>query len=147
MKLLEVKKALESVKEVKFQLPNGKMVPSHFHLTELGLLTRNFIDCGNTVREEKKVNFQLWEERDFEHRLAPTKLIGIIDSSMSILNLENLDVEVEYQEGTIGKYALDFENGVFILKNTLTACLAEDACGVPPKEEQSSCCAPESSCC
>tara|TARA_B110000914_G_C15452122_1_gene441478 strand:- start:744 stop:1211 length:468 start_codon:yes stop_codon:yes gene_type:complete len=155
MKLSAIKTALTQVASLKFQLPNGKMVPTHFHLTELGLLTRNFIDCGGTVREEKKINFQLWEEKDFDHRLMPKGVLGIIAIAEKIFNLENLEIEVEYQSETIGKYNLEFENGIFQLKSTLTACLALDNCGIPTKAESkvpklanaTNSCAPGSGCC
>ncbi len=155
MRLSEVKKALENLKEIKFQLPSGEMVPKHFHITEIGLITKNFIDCGNTLREEKKINFQLWEELDYDHRLAPAKLNKIIASSEEILKLEDYEIEVEYQTTTIGKYNLAFENGIFQLKNTLTACLAKDNCGIEPEKEKvvmselstDSCCSSKSNCC
>ncbi len=78
MKLSEVKNALLNMDDVNFILPNGNQVPPHFHVTEVGIITKNFIDCGGTVREEKMVNFQLWEANDFDHRLAPQKLLNII---------------------------------------------------------------------
>lgn len=53
MKLSEIKSTLENLSEVKFQLPNGEYVPQHFHITEVGIITRNFIDCGGTMRDEK----------------------------------------------------------------------------------------------
>lgn len=46
------------------------MAPAHFHITEMGLVTKNFIDCGNTIREEKLITFQVWYAGDLEHRLA-----------------------------------------------------------------------------
>ena len=155
MRLSEVKKILANLEEIKFQLPSGEMVPKHFHITEIGLITKNFIDCGNMQREEKKINFQLWEEQDYDHRLAPAKLNKIITSSEEILKLEDYEVEVEYQTTTIGKYNLEFENGNFQLKSTLTACLAKDNCGIEPEKEKvaladlskSSCCSTESNCC
>jgi hypothetical protein len=73
MKLSEVKEKLNSVSEVSFVLPNGTHVPAHFHVTEVGEITKHFIDCGGSVRIEKVVNFQLWEANDFDHRLAPQK--------------------------------------------------------------------------
>ena len=36
MKLSEIKTALSEVNEVTFTLPNGKQVPPHFHVTEVG---------------------------------------------------------------------------------------------------------------
>lgn len=134
MKLSDVKSALETVEEVRFSLPNGQLVPIHFHVTEIGAVTRHFIDCGGTERIEKKVNFQLWEADDFDHRLAPQKLINIIKLSEEKLGLGNLDVEVEYQSETIGKYTLGFDGVNFLLESTQTDCLAKDNCGVPSEK-------------
>ena len=75
MKLSQAKNILKSVEAVNFLLPDGTSVPEHFHVTEVGLITKNFIDCGGTVRKETVVNFQLWEANDFEHRLKPQKLL------------------------------------------------------------------------
>ena len=131
MKLSEVKKSLENVHEVRFVLPNGTFVPVHFHVTEVGVITKNFIDCGGTVREEKVVNFQLWEANDFDHRLAPQKLKDIIELSEKVLNLQDGEVEVEYQQATIGKFHLSFDGVNFLLESTQTNCLAQDKCGIP----------------
>ena len=131
MKLSEVKKSLENVQEVRFVLPNGTFVPVHFHVTEVGVITKNFIDCGGTVREEKVVNFQLWEANDFDHRLAPQKLKDIIELSEKVLNLQDGEVEVEYQQATIGKFHLSFDGVNFLLEVTQTNCLAQDKCGIP----------------
>jgi hypothetical protein len=72
------------------------------------------------------------------------------------LGLENHEIEVEYQGDTIGKYGLEFKNGVFILISTQTDCLAKDKCGIPQEkprlrlstlQAQESSCAPGSGCC
>jgi hypothetical protein len=131
MKLSEVKNQLITLESVTFQLPNGTLVPEHFHVTEVGLVTKNFIDCGGTVRNEKVVNFQLWDANDFEHRLKPQKLLNIIELSEKVLGIEDFEIEVEYQAQTIGKYDLDFNGNDFILLNKQTACLAQDQCGIP----------------
>lgn len=136
MKLSDVKEKLKTVESIIFKLPNGKTVPKHFHVTEVGLITKNFIDCGGVVREEKKINFQLWEEQDYDHRLAPQKLYKIIELSEKTLNLENLEIEVEYQNDTIGKYNLAYDNGNFLLLNKQTDCLAKDNCGVEEKPKE-----------
>ena len=132
MKLTEVKKSLQSLKELHFQLPNGSMVPRHFHVTEVGAITKDFIDCGGKVRHEKVVNFQLWEANDFDHRLAPQKLISIIALAERTLGLGDWEVEVEYQSETIGKFGLEFNGQNFVLASKMTNCLASDACGIPP---------------
>jgi hypothetical protein len=48
MKLSEIKK-LDTLENVTFQLPDGTTVPEHFHVTEVGLITKNFIDCGGKL--------------------------------------------------------------------------------------------------
>ena len=60
MTLSEVKLVLKQLDTIGFQLPNGQLVPKHFHVTEVGTITKAFIDCGGTVRKEEVVNFQLW---------------------------------------------------------------------------------------
>jgi hypothetical protein len=134
MKLSEVKAALTQLTEVNFELPNGKLVPEHFHVTEVGEVTKHFIDCGGTVRHEKAVNFQLWEANDFDHRLKPQKLNNIIALSEKTLGLGDSEVEVEYQAETIGKYALEFNGKNFLLVSKQTNCLASDKCGIPPEK-------------
>ncbi|MET3536397.1 DUF6428 family protein [Chryseobacterium limigenitum] len=157
MTLEQIKNILPSLENVEFQLENGKFVPEHFHVTEIGMVTKNFIDCGGTMRKEERVNFQLWNADDFEHRLKPGKLLHIINLSEEKLGIGNFEIEVEYQDTTIGKYDLDFNGKNFILKNKVTACLAQEACGIPQekqkinlselKNNQDSCCTPNSGCC
>ncbi|GEL09313.1 hypothetical protein SAMN05192550_1691 [Flavobacterium glycines] len=156
MKLSEIKNILSTLENVAFVLENGNPVPEHFHVTEIGLITKNFIDCGGTIRNEKTINFQLWNANDFEHRLKPKKLLDIISLSEKTLGIEDYEIEVEYQTETIGKYDLDFNGENFLLLNKKTACLASDQCGVPnakPKiklseiKNQTNCCTPGGSCC
>jgi hypothetical protein len=66
-----------------------------------------------------------------------------------VLGDEDHEIEVEYQQSTIGKFGLTFDGRNFILTNKQTDCLAKDACGIPPKEqkEESACCSPKSGCC
>jgi len=154
MTLEQIKNILPTLTNVKFQLENGTFVPEHFHVTEVGQITKNFIDCGGVVRTEKVVNFQLWNANDNEHRLKPAKLLSIIKLSEEKLGIEDAQIEVEYQTETIGKFDLAFEGDSFILKNKMTACLATDACGVPAEKEKIKLsilttpgCQPNSGCC
>ena len=64
MKLIEFKIALQQVTYPIILLPNGTQVPGHFHVTELALISKNFIDCGGVARLERKVTFQLWVAND-----------------------------------------------------------------------------------
>lgn len=157
MKLSEFKIALETITEFTIQLPDGTFVPNHFHITEMGLLTKNFIDCGNTIREEKRITFQVWFAGDLEHRLTANKVFKIIKASENLFQGQDLELEVEYQmEQTIGKFGLAFENGIFKLMKNETTCLATDHCGIPPEkmkislkdlQAKTSCCTPNSGCC
>lgn len=155
MKLSDFKTQLSSTQTLTFLLPNGTTVPKHFHVTEVGQVTKHFIDCGGTVRDEKTVNFQLWEANDFDHRLAPQKLMDIISLSEKVLNIEDAEIEVEYQTDTIGKYGVEFNGTNFVLTTKQTACLASDACGIPKQKVSlaelstttKSCCSPNSGCC
>ena len=134
MKLSEIKKYLSGAETVNFELQNGTMVPQHFHVTEVGVVTKHYIDCGGIERNEKVANFQLWDANDFEHRLKPQKLLNIISLSEKILGMEDLEIEVEYQAETIGKYELDFNGKNFVLVAKKTACLAAAACAIPQEK-------------
>ena len=43
MKLSEVKQILPTLENVEFQLENGTFVPEHFHVTEVGMITKNIL--------------------------------------------------------------------------------------------------------
>lgn len=156
MKLSEVKKHLNSLKTIAFELPDKQLVAKHFHITEVGKVSKQFIDCGGKVRNEEVVNFQLWEENDYDHRLHPEKLIQIIELSENLFKFDDLEVEVEYQGiDTIGKYGLDFDGNNFLLTSKVTACLAKDSCGIQQEKPRVSIseigktnvCEPNSGCC
>jgi Family of unknown function (DUF6428) len=157
MKLSEIKAQLNGLETLTFILPDGSFVPENFHVTEVGLINKNFIDCGGTVRKETLVNFQLWQDsNDDEHRLKPGKLLKIIDLSEKALGIGDLEIEVEYQDRTIGKYDLDFDGKHFQLLNKQTACLASDQCGTSDKKKVSlsqitasnnNTCSPDGGCC
>lgn len=151
MKFSDVKQALSQLSAVNFRLAYGSYVPQHFHVTEVGLVTKHFIDCGGIERKETVVNFQLWEAGDYDHRLAPQKFLHILNLSKKVLDIaEDLEIEVEYQQATIGKFGLIFDCKDFVLTPKQTACLAQDACGIPPQKmpaQPVSGCSPEGGCC
>jgi len=155
MKLSEIKNQLSQLEKIAFQLPNGELVPNHFHVTEIGKITKHFIDCGGTARNEEVVNFQLWNTSDYDHRLHPEKLLDIIELSERVLGIDDLEIEVEYQGDTIRKFGLDFDGKNFLLTNKQTDCLAKNKCGIPeekPKVRLSelasgSSCTPGGGCC
>ncbi len=156
VKLSEIKESLLTIDKIDFQLPNGASLPSHFHITEIGKLSKHFIDCGGQVRKEDTVNFQLWEANDYQHRLSPKDLLEIIALAENKLGIENLNIEVEYQGDTIGKYGLSFNGQQFLLTNKLTDCLDPKKCGLPVSKHKirisqlhnsQNNCTPNSGCC
>jgi hypothetical protein len=152
MNLQELKQSLSQLEEVTFVLPNGGHVPPHFHVTEVGKSSKHYVDCGGTVRTEEVVTFQLWSANDYDHRIQPQKILDIIGIAEKTIGLENLEVEVEYQSETIGRYGLSDEEGRLVLIPTQTDCLAKDKCGIPEQSQSipvasPSSCDPDSGCC
>lgn len=147
MDVQQVYQALESSGDaaVRFQLPTGEWIPAHFHVTEVGRIDRNFIDCGGTQRHTASCLLQAWTSEDFEHRLTAGKLATILKLAAPILGSFDLPVEVEYGVEVAAQYAVaqaHTEPGAitFVLKGKQTDCLAKDHCGVE-------CCSTSGSCC
>ncbi|MDA8762362.1 DUF6428 family protein [Flavobacteriaceae bacterium] len=153
MLLSSFKQNLGAIDTLWFQLSNGSFVPAHFHITEVGNVTRNYIDCGGVQRQENKLNLQLWVNSDTNHRLKPNNLLNILQLAEKQLGCSDIEVEVEYQQNTIGRYTLAFDGAVFQLINTQTACLAPDQCGIPQEKPHvrvtanGLSCNPNSGCC
>ena len=157
MKISELKNQLNIVTDLNFLLPNGTVIPAHFHLTEIGLITKHFVDCGISIHLEKWATLQIWVANDTDHRLKPDNFLKIINNSEKIIGNEDLEVEIEYQSDTIGRYGLAFDGNDFVLITKQTACLAQERCGVPqekPKVLMSDlannnqpCCTPNGNCC
>jgi Family of unknown function (DUF6428) len=131
MKISEFKAHLNNLNTVDFKLPNGTLVPLHYHITEVGRISKQFIDCGGDVHEEKYANIQIWVADDYDHRVEPRTVLNIFDLSKKVLNDEDLEIEVEYQTDTIGKYDLSFADNAFQLQAKETDCLAKIKCNIP----------------
>jgi hypothetical protein len=116
-------------------LPDGAFVPAHFHVTEVGRVQKDFIDCGGTVRSSAACVLQVWVADDRDHRLDTAKLAGILRLAAPVLKSADLPVEVEYEDGRLSQYPVSAAeltpSGVlFHLGSKHTACLAPDRCGV-----------------
>lgn len=157
MKLTQFIQTLQGIEQLTFVRPDGQQVPAHFHITEAGLTTRHFIDCGGTIRTDKAINLQIWVAGDTDHRLSPVKMKKIMDLASPFFGQEDLDIEVEYQSETIGRYGIDFDGENFRMTTKETDCLAKDHCGIPTDKlrvnlavltpEKSACCTPGGGCC
>ncbi|MCB0733396.1 MAG: hypothetical protein H6608_01275 [Flavobacteriales bacterium] len=137
----QFKSHLENLTDLNITLFDGRNVAPHFHLTELGITERTTVDCGGTLRSERRVVLQLWEANDTAHRLSPQKLLTIANKIQQQLTIGDEELEVEYQNETIGRYAITATASGFELAPLHTDCLASDVCGVTkPAKEEASCC-------
>src|SRR5271155_4761595 len=81
-------------------LPNGEFVPDHFHITEVGRVEKQFVDCGGTRREAISCVLQVWVANDKDHRLQSTKLGKIMNVAAPLL-AGDLPLVVEYGSDTV----------------------------------------------
>ncbi|HEX4611146.1 MAG TPA: DUF6428 family protein [Urbifossiella sp.] len=117
-------------------LPDGSFVPAHFHVTEVGRVQKDFIDCGGTTRSATTCVLQVWVAGDSDHRLDTTKLATIMRLAAPLLKATDLPVEVEYEGEAVSQFPVSAAEvtpaGVLLHLGTKhTACLAMDRCGTP----------------
>jgi hypothetical protein len=122
-----------SDKPILLILPDGGLVPSHFHVTEVGHVKKNFIDCGGTRRSVETCLLQTWVANDTEHRLRAGKLEQIFTLAGDILPSQDLPVEVEYEDDLTAQFpviAHEIVDGAlaFHLGWKHTDCLAKEKC-------------------
>lgn len=138
--------------ELSFALDTGHDVAAHFHVTEVGRVKKDFIDCGGVRRTAETCVLQTLVASDTDHRLSPAKLLRILERSADLGIDERTEVEVETQGKTIETHAIAEATVrdnvlVFRLAPKFTACLAPDQCGLPTLEVASSdCCGGSGAC-
>lgn len=125
-------------------LPSGEFIPAHFHVTEVGFVHKQFIDCGGTCREFRSCVIQVWTANDLDHRLTAGKLSKILRLAERTFGTDDLPVEIEYGPEVAAHYFLsDVEStpsGLLLnLVGKQTDCLARDKCGVG-ECQSSDCC-------
>ena len=116
---------------LRFQLPSGRFLPSHAHVTEVARVEKRFIDCGGTLRNEAVCRLQLWVAKDFWHRFKAEKLLAILNKAESLLGPDDLPVDIEYDTGVITQAPVEAisvvaDELVLKLKARHTACLAKE---------------------
>ena len=152
MTLHELKNVLATNDTRRFalQLPDGRAIPASLHITEVGLVSKTFIDCGGKVHSEERCHLQAWLGEDVDHRLLTGKLADILQMAQKIVPDDSVDVEVEYEDVMISQYRvagfLVSDDAItFRLEGKHTDCLAKELCLVPSLTGES-CCGP-SGCC
>jgi hypothetical protein len=159
MTFAELKSLLSKHSERYFRLalPDGSAVPVSFHITEIGAVSKTFIDCGGTLRKRDTCQLQVWVGEDYNHRIETGKMAGILEKGKALLPDESVPVEIEYEDRVISQYTIESfdlnEDAVVLrLANKHTECLAPELCGLPAIDRlpsiggSSSCCGP-SGCC
>src|ERR1700733_7466259 len=109
MNLAELKEILaaHADKEMRFVLPGGKSIPAQYHITEVGHVKKDFIDCGGTIRSASACVLQAWvAKNDEDHRLVAGKLGAILDLAGKILPEAELPVELEYEAPVISQFSI-----------------------------------------
>lgn len=130
-------------------LPGGEFVPAHFHVTEVGRVQKDFIDCGGTTRSVVSCLLQVWVAEDLDHRLTTSKLAAILKLAAPLLASDESPVEIEYEREAVSQFPLAeaevTPSGVLLVLGTKhTDCLAKDRCGVTPV---GAACSPGAGCC
>jgi len=123
-------------KLVRFVFDDGETIPAHYHVTEVGHVKKDFIDCGGTVRSLATCLLQTWtHDDDQDHRLDSLKLLTIISLAEEHFPIADLEVEVEYEDCVISQFLVtggeaDDDAVTFQLSDKHTDCLAKEKCGI-----------------
>jgi hypothetical protein len=151
MKYEALKSALERYPTTfpRFVLPNGDYVPPHAHVTEVGHVIRNFIDCGGQTGKEEKVVLQTHLGNDTDHRLRSDRFAKILRLGNQVIPSADLDVDVEYDCCVVAQYPIaeaapDGEHLNLILQRGRTQCRARER---RENETAAGCCAASAVCC
>ncbi len=120
----------------RIQMPDGGAIPLSFHITEVGIVEKTFIDCGGQLRKKTTCQLQVWVGEDYDHRIETSKMAGILKKAESILPDGTVPVEIEYEDRVISQYTIAAhevadESVVLKLANKHTECLAPELCGLP----------------
>ncbi len=113
--------------------PDGDPIEAHFHITEVGRVQKDFVDCGGTVRRTVVCLLQTWVGEDVEHRITAGKLLKALAHAAPILGGEDLPVELEYEACNVIQFRVtgivaEPSRLVVQLGGKHTDCLAKELC-------------------
>ena len=151
MRLHDLQDALEANPKTlpRFVLPNGDYVPQHAHVTEVGHVVRNFIDCGGLTGKEEKVVLQTHIGNDTDHRLRSDRFAKILRLGNRVIPSADLDVDVEYDCCVVAQYPIaqatpEGNHLNLILQRGRTQCRARER---REGETTTACCVASVACC
>ena len=138
MKLSQFTNLLEAHADKPFHLvlPGENVVPHSFHITEIGHVTKRFIDCGGKLHTVQSCQLQAWLGTDNDHRIYAGKMAGVLSLARAkgvLPDGGDLDVEIEYEDAAISQYtvaghAVTESAVVLTLSGKHTDCLAKESC-------------------
>jgi hypothetical protein len=133
----------------RFVLPDGDYIPAHAHVTEVGYVVRNFIDCGGLTGREEKVVLQTHVGDDNDHRLRSDRFAKILRLGNRVIPSADLDVDVEYDCCVVAQYPIaeatpDRDHLNLILHRGRTQCRARERRN---SEAAAPCCMTSAACC
>jgi Family of unknown function (DUF6428) len=133
----------------RFVLPDGDYIPAHAHVTEVGHVVRNFIDCGGLTGKEEKILLQTHVGDNTDHRLRADRFAKILGLGNRVIPSADLDVAVEYDCCVVAQYPIaeatpDGEHLNLILQRGRTQCRARER---REGETAPGCCATSAACC
>jgi hypothetical protein len=133
----------------RFVLPDGDCIPAHAHVTEIGHVVRNFIDCGGMVGKEEKIVLQTHVGDDKEHRLRSDRFSRILQLGDRVIPSVDLPVDVEYDCCVVAQYPIAgaHSEGRYLdlmLQRGRTQCRARER---REAEVADSCCRAAPACC
>lgn len=145
---------LSGATSLTLRLPHAE-VPVCFHVTEIGSVAKDFLDCGGTRRRDAWQQWQIWVGPDTDHRLAAGKLAGILKKADAAGFDASLPIRIECEDPAsaapvagIYQLAAALRTGdvvVLTAEPVRTTCLAMDLCMPPnlrPGAHTAPCCGP-----
>jgi uncharacterized protein DUF6428 len=149
MKFHDLQNTVEANPELfpRFVLPDGDCIPAHAHVTEVGHVVRNFIDCGGLTGKEEKLVLQTHVGSDTDHRLRSDRFAKILRLGSRVIPSADLDVDVEYDCCVVAQYPIaeaapDGDHLNLILRRGRTQCRALER----RDGETAACCATSAAC-
>jgi len=104
-----LKRALAAAPELPLMVlwPDGDPIEACFHVTEVGRVQKDFVDCGGTVRRTVTCMLQTWVGEDTDHRITAGKLLKAFAHAGPVLGGgDELPVELEYEACNVSQFAV-----------------------------------------
>jgi hypothetical protein len=112
---------------------DGEPIEPHVHVTEVGRVQKDFVDCGGTVRRLVTCLLQTWVGEDRDHRITAGRLLKAFEHAAPVLGDEDLAVELEYETCNVVQLVVasvkqEPDRLVLQLGSKHTDCLAKELC-------------------